>query len=239
MSTMTHFPNASIGSLYDRTKELVVAGNNQDVLTCVEYSNLVAAGDAFNVSFNQINKSFLTPEIKEAKELMERYFMSLYEQVKSDLKSPEPDKRTAATNLMFVLRSEGAPSTVKKLRLSDKSKVMLKIIAGLSTPPMQLHIATLNTGNKYTALVNGHNHFESIFAQRSSENAVAKAIASATKQRVALEDAFQAFIDFVDAKVTTKSGRIWDELSANIHERIDELAHSYRPKPRTKKSDYK
>lgn len=239
MSTMTHFPNASIGSLYDRTKELVVAGNNQDVLTCVEYSNLVAAGDAFNVSFNQINKSFLTPEIKEAKELMERYFMSLYEQVKSDLKSPEPDKRTAASNLMFVLRSEGAPSTVNKLRLSDKSKVMLKIIAGLSTPAMQAHIATLNTGVKYSAFVNSHSRFETIFAQRSGENAVAKAIASATKQRVALEDAFQAFVDFVDAKVITKSGRAWDILSANIHERIDELAHSYRPKPRTKKSDYK
>ena len=239
MSTLSHFPNSTLGALANRIENTVVGLNRREVLESPKYLFMVNANKMFTLGFNQVDRSILTPEIKAADKQRNAFLKSLWDQVKSDLNSPLPNVQQAAFRILNILKSEGSLSSIMALPMGDRSRIVQKLLDNLASSSAQADVATLNAGVKVDALATAHGGFEAIYARRSDEKAVAGTIASATKQRRELEDAIREFMKFVDSKANIDTDPFWSDLRSKIDERIDELSRSYRPKTRAKKSPEK
>ena len=235
MSTLSHFPNSTLGTLANRIENTVVGLNRREVLESPKYLFMVNANKMFTLGFNQVDRSILTPEIKAVDKQRNAFLKSLWDQVKSDLNSPLPNVQQAAFRILNILKSEGSLSSIMALPMGDRSRIVQKLLDNLAGSSAQADVATLNAGVKVDALAAVQGEFEAVYARRSDEKAVAGAIASATKQRRELEDAIREFMKFVDSKANVDADIFWRDLHSKIQERIDELSRSYRPKSRTKK----
>jgi len=85
------------------------------------------------------------------------------------------------------------------------------------------------------ALAAAQTEFESIDAERTTERASTKDIASATKQRKELQVAFKNFIMYVEVMAKINTDLVWSNLLAQIGQRVAIAEASYRPAHREKK----
>ena len=227
--------NAAFGTLTDRIIGTTENTNNTEITGSATFLHLVAANQAFTQGYNRVERSPLTSEIKKLDKARKIAFKSLANYVKSELDSSVAANRQAAIRIDNVLKSEGRISTIANGSMSNRSKIMSKVLNILNSDPIRDDITTINAGLKVNALATVNGEFEAYCSLRANEKAKTNTIPSATTLRGELKEAFDAFVKYVDSLTRVNSAPVWIELNNKIQERIDEALRTYRTKSRTKK----
>lgn len=239
MSNISRLPNPAIGTLADRIIGITETTKQREFSECAVFQHLVAKSIEFTRGFDHVEKSTLTSSIKKLDKNRCMLLKSLSNQIKSDLCSPLADVQEAAKRIDNVLKSEGTLSEIVGESMSNRTKIIAKVLNNLNSDPLRADIAILNIAIKVDALATIDGEFEAMYARRSNEKAEASSIISATSRRGELENAIRDFTAYVKAMITVNADPKWQDLYNKIEARVDEVSRSYRPKSRTKKDSDK
>lgn len=106
---------------------------------------------------------------------------------------------------------------IDKMKYSEKSAQLIKLIEILDLPENQAHFTNLGILSAFTLLKNSQNAFEDKVAQQAEANSELRKITSATKKRTALEKYLKKYLDLV---TIMRDIPAWADLYADLNEYV-------------------
>lgn len=181
----------------------------------------------YTKGFNKVRTSQHISRLFAADENRDNRLIGLRTFVLAQTYSWITEIKTASDQMMAVLNTHG--TNIESMANNEESGKIHKLLDNLSKPVYSDSIEIMGTRPWIVALAAAQTEFESIDAERTTEQADTKDIASATKQRKELQVALKNFIMYVEVMAGINTDQVWRNLLAQIGQRVAAAGASYRP----------
>jgi len=235
MVSLTKLPVATAESLAAEIIHDVEASGKQEITESPLFASLKNSKEKYTQSFNKVRASSHTVRLIAADENRNRRYIGVRTYTLAHTYSWLPDTKTAADQMMTVLDAHG--TGIESMAHNEESGRIHKILADLNKTTYSDSVAKTGMGPWIMALATAQKEFESIDAERTTERASDKDIASATKQRRELQAALKTFIKYMEVMTEINTDATWRNLLAQIEQRVTEAEAGYRPTHREKKDN--